>query len=274
MIPKIIHYVWLSGEEKPEKIFECIKSWSEILPDFEIREWTMADVQNIDSKFLHDAIAAKKWAFATDFLRFYIIYNYGGVYMDSDIFVYRDITPLMNCNGFTSLEGSSILQTENKKHKKYKLDFGLEAAMFGAIARSPWIKNILDFYNGLKFENNLDFFLSIIAPKVMWERTLPFGLREIMSFQKLKDEILIYPHDILSCISDFSLYQIQPNEYSKIGKINPVKYACHLCTNSWGWKRKETFNEKIKKLIINFIGADLAVNMKAKLKTVIKFHRK
>ena len=77
MIPKIIHYVWLSGDEKPQLIKDCIQSWRDKLIGYEIREWKMSDVDNIDSAFLKEAIKSRKWAFATDFLRYYIIYKYG-----------------------------------------------------------------------------------------------------------------------------------------------------------------------------------------------------
>ena len=77
MIPSVIHCVWLSGEDKPQLIKNCIESWKKVMPDFEIKEWSMNDIINIKSNFLHDAIKAKKWAFATDFLRVYLLYHYG-----------------------------------------------------------------------------------------------------------------------------------------------------------------------------------------------------
>lgn len=232
MIPKIIHYVWLSGEEKPQLIKDCISSWRKQMPDFEVREWSMESVRDIKSDFLHEAIAARKWAFATDFLRFYIIYHYGGIYLDSDVYVFRSLTPLLGMSGFTSLEGSAITRTERNKN----VDFGLEAAVFGAVKNSPWIKGILSFYETKHFINKPKFYLSIIAPKVMWRQTESLGLRKVLSFQRLKGNVIILPMDTLSCIADGRLYSETEIDKKCIGDINPVKYAVHLCSNSWGWE--------------------------------------
>lgn len=267
MIPKIIHYVWLSGDEKPQLIKDCIQSWRDKLIGYEIREWKMSDVDNIDSAFLKEAIKSRKWAFATDFLRYYIIYKYGGIYMDSDIYVFRDFEPLLFSKGFTSFEASGILSTEKKKPT---VDFGLEAAVFGAEKGSVWIKNILNYYSDLTFKNDPKFLLSIIAPKVMWNQTIPFGLRRVYSFQKLNDDIIIYPADTLSCIADFRMYKTSPNNYKIIGDLNPLKFACHMCNNSWGWQRPLSTKEKFKNLLIRLMGKDNAIKLKKWAKNCFK----
>lgn len=265
MIPRTIHYVWLSGEEKPEMIKDCIQSWHECMPDYEIREWSMKDIEHISSPFLREAIAARKWAFATDYLRFYIIYNHGGIYLDSDVYTYRSFDQLIDCHGFTSLEASGILKTENDK----LIDFGLEAAIFGAEVGSPWIKGILDSYSDVHFVETPEFCLSIIAPKVMWEHTIPFGLRKISSFQLLQNNIRIYNNDVFSCIADINLYGQTERDYRKFGGINPMRYACHLCSNSWGWQKKKTFKQKAKDLLIKILGAERAVRLKSTFKNLI-----
>lgn len=266
MIPKIIHYVWLSGDEKPQLIQECIRSWHENLPGYEIREWNMSDVEYIESQFLKDAIAARKWAFATDFLRFYIIFNYGGIYMDSDVYVYRDFSPLLDCAGFTSFEASAILRTERKKPA---VDFALEAAIFGAEKGSPWIDNILKFYSTVQFKNDPEFFRSIIAPKVMWRLTLPLGLRNVFSFQVLDGDVRIYPSDTLSCIADYSLYKSSVEHFQNVGNLNPLKFACHMCNNGWGWQPKKRLKDRIKQILINILGKENAVNVKRWVKSLI-----
>ncbi len=87
MIPKIIHYCWLSSEPYPEKIQNCIDSWKKILPDYEIKLWNMNnfDINSID--FVKEACSVKKWAFASDYIRLYALYNYGGIYLDSDVLI-------------------------------------------------------------------------------------------------------------------------------------------------------------------------------------------
>ena len=84
MIPKIIHYTWFSGDEYPEKIKKCIDSWHRFMPDYEFRLWDMKSIENIDSPFLKEAIKMKKWAYAADMVRCYAVYNFGGIYLDTD----------------------------------------------------------------------------------------------------------------------------------------------------------------------------------------------
>ena len=100
MIPKIIHYTWLSGDPYPAKIKSCIDSWSRILPDYELKLWDMESIKNIDSVFLKEALAAHKWAYAADFVRLYAIYNEGGIYLDTDVKVFKSFDPLLSCKAF------------------------------------------------------------------------------------------------------------------------------------------------------------------------------
>ena len=82
MIPKVIHFCWLSGETYPELVCKCIKSWELILPDYEIILW---DTQKIDihsNLWLEQSFKKKKYAFAADYIRFYALYYYGGIYLE------------------------------------------------------------------------------------------------------------------------------------------------------------------------------------------------
>lgn len=264
MIPKIIHYVWLSGEQKPPLINDCIRSWKYEMPSYEIKEWTMTNLPQevLDHPFVAEAIKNRKWAFATDYIRFYVVYHYGGIYMDSDIFVFKSLEPFMSSNGFTSFEESTFLRFEKKKKVP---DFGLEAALFGAEKNSKWVKNILSFYKDLRFKNDNKFFISIIAPSVMWKQTIPFGIRPIQTFQKLEGDIRVYQSNLFSCVIDYKLYDMGPNEYKRIGEINCTKFACHLCSNSWGYQRPRSIGENIKEIIIRVIGKNNAINLKRKV---------
>ena len=105
-IPKIIHYTWFSGDEYPENIKKCIESWHKILPDYELRLWDMKAIENIDSVFLKEAIQMKKWAYAADMVRFYAVYNYGGIYLDTDVEVFKSFDEFLNCNAFIGKENS------------------------------------------------------------------------------------------------------------------------------------------------------------------------
>ena len=150
IIPKIIHCVWLSGEEKPQLIKDCIASWRSTMPDFEIKEWGMEDIKDIASFFLKDAINARKWAFATDFLRVYILYHYGGIYMDMDVYVYRSLSPFLVHKAFSGIEFWPGLYCSTIKKKKIG-GIGIDAAIMGAVKGHKWIGDILSYYDNKTF---------------------------------------------------------------------------------------------------------------------------
>jgi mannosyltransferase OCH1-like enzyme len=96
MIPKIIHYTWFSGDEMPQVIKECIASWKRILPEYELRLWDYNAIKDIDSVFLKEALEVKKWAYAADFVRLYALYNEGGIYLDTDVMVFKRFDCFLN----------------------------------------------------------------------------------------------------------------------------------------------------------------------------------
>lgn len=85
MIPKIIHYIWIGGKPKPDLILRCIESWKKFCPDYEIREWNDDDAAKIDNHYMREALAAKKYAFASDVIRLHALKNEGGFYLDTDV---------------------------------------------------------------------------------------------------------------------------------------------------------------------------------------------
>ena len=89
MIPKLIHLCWFSNDPYPVEIKVCLDSWKRIIPDYEIKLWGYKEAKAIGCPFIDEALEAHKWAFAADAVRFYAVYVHGGVYMDSDIFLYK-----------------------------------------------------------------------------------------------------------------------------------------------------------------------------------------
>ena len=93
MIPKRIHLCWLSGDPYPAKIGKCLASWKKHLPDYEVVLWDTKRFDLESSPWVKQAFEAKKYAFAADYIRFYALYNYGGIYLDSDVEVLRSFDP-------------------------------------------------------------------------------------------------------------------------------------------------------------------------------------
>ena len=126
MIPKTIHYCWFGGNPKPKLVQKCIASWKRYCPDYQIMEWN-DDNYDLDSAplFVQQAIEAKKWAFATDYIRLKIIHEYGGIYLDTDVELIKNLDTLLENTvyfgfeytdrinsglGFGAEKGRSILQ--------------------------------------------------------------------------------------------------------------------------------------------------------------------
>jgi hypothetical protein len=249
-IPKVIHCVWLSGDKKPRLIQDCLDSWKRVMPDYEIREWGMADVEKINSRFLHGAIAVRKWAFATDFLRVWILYHYGGIYMDLDVYVYQKFDKFLGHRAFSGIEFWAPESYKTLKTKQIK-GLGIDAAMLGAEVGHPWIKDILSFYDDKEFINDSKFFMNIVMPNVIADVSKKYGFRYVPSFQMLNEGVHLYPNDVFSAVYDKSALGLNDKEdyYTLLGDMNTIRCSCHLCANSWGYiqPRSNAF-EKIKYL--------------------------
>lgn len=110
-IPKIIHYCWFGRGEKSELIEKCIASWKEKLPDYEIREWN-EDNFNIDKyQYAREAYEDKKYAFVSDVARFHILYNHGGIYMDTDVEVLKSLDEFLDNAMFAGYERSGLINS-------------------------------------------------------------------------------------------------------------------------------------------------------------------
>ena len=100
MIPKKIHYVWVGGKEKPKDIKRCMKTWKKHLKDYEIIEWNESNFDIHSHPFVEAAYKAKKWAYVSDYIRMYAIYNYGGIYLDTDVLVLDNFDDMLDNKAF------------------------------------------------------------------------------------------------------------------------------------------------------------------------------
>lgn len=90
-IPKKIHYCWFGNNEKPECILQCIESWKKFCPDYEIIEWNESNYDIDALEYTRQAYDAKKWAFVSDVARLKVVYDHGGIYMDTDVEILDNI---------------------------------------------------------------------------------------------------------------------------------------------------------------------------------------
>ncbi|WP_022932671.1 glycosyltransferase family 32 protein [Treponema bryantii] len=111
MIPKIIHYCWFGGNSLPELAQKCIASWKVFLPDYEIKEWNENNYDVHKIPYISQAYNAKKYAFVSDYARFDILYQYGGIYFDTDVEVIKSLDKVLSEGAFAGLESPGKIAT-------------------------------------------------------------------------------------------------------------------------------------------------------------------
>lgn len=108
IIPKKIHYFWFGHNQKPEIVQKCIESWNKYMPDYEVIEWNEDNYNIHKCKYMRQAYENKKWAFVSDYARFDILYQYGGIYLDTDVELLKPIPVeiLQSGNAVTGMEST------------------------------------------------------------------------------------------------------------------------------------------------------------------------
>lgn len=218
MIPKIIHYCWLSGDPFPADIQECLDSWRKHLPDYEIWLW---DTKRFDINFTlwtKQAFETKKYAFAADYIRLYALYNYGGIYLDSDVIVYKSFNDLLNLPYFIG-------------HDQIR---GFEAAVIGAEKGCQWIKDILETYKNKSFIKENGSYDTLPLPcrfhHVLVDMGYKFYCLHVLESYELKDkEIYIFDGDFFNSRDVIEVRQTMKS------------YCAHNYAGSW---QKSTFKKK------------------------------
>lgn len=179
MIPKIIHYFWQSDKPMPEKLRRCLDSWSKYCPDFELRCWTGDSLGADTPLWVTQALEQKKFAFAADYMRYYALYHFGGVYMDTDVELLKPFGKL--------IDAPYLMGHETHGNQ-------VESGFVAIEPGHPFIKAMLDYYDGrpfIKADGSLDM------------RGLPDTLREVADTHGFTfvdaatpDEISIRPNEI------------------------------------------------------------------------------
>ena len=178
---------WFSNDEYPVEIKVCLDSWKRVLPDYTIKRWTYEDAEAIGCEFINQALKMKKWAFAADVVRFYAVYEMGGIYMDSDIFLYRRFDELIPKDGFATFN-----EDPWKRER-----FGLQAAFFMGEKGNAFCKAMVDFYNGRQFVREDGTLDETISPMLMLGVAEKMGYKNVDNEQHLEG-LTVYPTYLLS----------------------------------------------------------------------------
>ena len=206
-IPKVIHLCWFGRGEFPQLAIKCIDSWKQMLPTYTIRLWN-EDSFSVDSvPYTKEAYANHKWAFVSDYVRLYALYHYGGVYMDTDLEVVKDFSPLL----------------QGKKYVSSYIEGGLITAGFIASeSKHPFIRNLLQYYEERHFigkDGSLDIAMNPLIFTATAMKLYGFDMTK-RSFEN--QFICIYPLEtfmpyrktILNNTMNHSNYHITANTYA------------------------------------------------------------
>ena len=108
-IPKVIHYCWFGRGELPKLAQMCIKSWKKHCPDYEIICWNEDNFDLTQNRYLQQAYEAKKWAFVSDYARLKVVYDHGGIYLDTDVELLKPLDDLLDDGGFMGFDEKGIV---------------------------------------------------------------------------------------------------------------------------------------------------------------------
>ena len=224
MIPKIIHYCWFSDDKKPDLVKRCIESWHRYLPDYEIKCWDSKSFDFNSVNYVREAMEVKAYAHASDYVRLYALHSEGGIYLDSDVEVFRSFDELLFNRFFSGVEQFPI---HYSRHKIKEICNHIQAAIIGSEPGHPFLTDCLDMYSTLHFrkeDGSLDY---SEIPERITTIIEKYGFERENKTQKLKDGITIYPNTIIASNTD---------------KIVPDGcYAFHWGVKSWGNDRRGRF---------------------------------
>lgn len=178
-IPKIIHYCWFGPAPLPRSVERCLASWKKHCPDYRLCRWDESNLDITENRYARQAYEAGKWAFVSDYFRLKIIYEQGGVYLDTDV---------------------ELRQTLNRLTERYDGFFGYENETdiatglgFGAIPKNRFVKALLEDYADLDFllpDGRLD---ETPCPRRNTETLRRLGLTPAVKNQVMENVIFLDP---------------------------------------------------------------------------------
>lgn len=218
MIPKIIHYCWFGGNELPGLAIHCINSWKKYLPEYEIKEWNESNVDLNENVYIKEAYENKKWAFITDYIRLKVMYEYGGIYMDTDVEVLKPLDEFLKNEAFSGYETDEYVPT----------------GIMASVKRQRFIEKLLTYYSDRHFVDTDGILDMTTNVKIITNIAVNYGLNP-NNTKQIIEGMCFYPKDFF-CPKD---------------RVDGVVYATentaciHHFNGSW-LSREEQWEENTK----------------------------
>ena len=235
-IPKRIHYCWFGGNPLPEDAKRYIDSWKKYCPDYEIIQWDETNFDLESNAYVREAFQSRKWAFITDYVRLFVLYTYGGIYMDTDVEVLKNLDVFLNQHAFSGFERTEMIPT------------GIMASEQGGL----WVGMLLHYYDDHHFllkDGTMDMTTNVVTITNMTKERYPIVLDGTL--QKCNGDVTFYPPEYFC-----------PKSY-QTGKIELTKnsYTIHHFAGSWlteEEKKNAARTRKYRKVFGKRIGGSLA----------------
>lgn len=217
MIPKTIHYCWFGRGEMPQLALDCIASWHKYMPDWEYKLWNEDNFDINSNDYCREAYQAKKYAFVTDYVRLVALEKEGGLYLDTDVEVFKSFEPLLQFHAFAGFEGS--------KHQP------IGTCVMASEPHGVWVTEQLRDYDARHFIQGDGRFDLTTNVNYISSRMRQQGFLQNGEEQDYKD-LHIFPVDYFSPRHTTGEYIRTEHTYSE-----------HKCFASWtdskgGWKNR------------------------------------
>lgn len=229
MIPKIIHYCWFGRTPLPKSAIKCINSWKKFLPEYEIKEWNEDNFDVNIIPYTKEAYEVKKFAFVSDYARFWILYQYGGLYFDTDVEVIKPIDDIVARGPFMGIEVNSPNPSVAPLVAP-GLGLGAEIGM-------SFYKSMLEYYNSLHYLTSEGIPNNITVVKHTTNILTYHGMKNENTLQEVC-EIWIYPREYFNPLND------------NTGKLDVTTNtrSIHWYTKTWLEKRNPVKSWIIKRI--------------------------
>ena len=228
-IPKMIHYCWFGESEKPEIVKKCINSWKMNLQEYEIIEWNEENFDINCNSYVREAHESGKFAFVSDYVRVYALYHFGGIYLDTDVEVFKPFDDLLYHDSFWGFEQENYIATST----------------IGASKENTLIKSFLDSYQEKRFIKEDGTHNELTNVAIVTNILNDFGLKMNGEYQELKGIGVFYPQTYFS-----------PYDYINCRKfITENTYAMHHFYKSW-LPAKARLKSNIKATAAKMIGGN------------------
>ena len=239
MIPKIIHYCWFGRNPLPASAMKCIASWRKYLPEYEITEWNEDNFDVNSIPYTKQAYEAKKYAFVSDYARFWILYHKGGLYFDTDVEIIANMDEIIARGPFMGIEQGASL--DGKPMVAPGLGLGVESG-------HPFYQRMLKTYDSQRFINTDGSHNNMTIVSYTTKELYAYGMKPSEDMQEVEG-IWIYPADYF-CPMD-----------STTGIITKTKRTVAIHHYDCSWMDHNTISfrvHKLKNFLFRIIGQKAA----------------